>query len=104
MEAFRLQIMNLREARGIRMCKYFPSQREVSTLTKRIAPPPIQAGPLVRYGTIPPADMDPVRQLSLFLVGMSLTCVDAVHTLGRANIFSAPTISVASKKPAPVSY
>ncbi|KAH0528121.1 hypothetical protein TsFJ059_003023 [Trichoderma semiorbis] len=40
MEAFRLQIMNLREARGI-------------------PPPPIQAGPLVRYGSIPPADMDP---------------------------------------------
>ncbi|KAK1240830.1 hypothetical protein MKX07_006263 [Trichoderma sp. CBMAI-0711] len=40
MEAFRLQIMNLREARGI-------------------PPPPIQAGPLVRYGAIPPADTDP---------------------------------------------
>ncbi|KAM0514861.1 hypothetical protein ACHAPE_006537 [Trichoderma viride] len=39
MEAFRLQIMNLREARGI-------------------PPPPIQAGPLVRYGTIAPIGKD----------------------------------------------
>ncbi|KAH6606443.1 hypothetical protein Trco_005596 [Trichoderma cornu-damae] len=45
METFRLQIMNLREARGI----------------QRTAPPQIQAGPLIiRYGTIPLADMDPV--------------------------------------------
>ncbi|EHK16854.1 uncharacterized protein TRIVIDRAFT_163085 [Trichoderma virens Gv29-8] len=39
MEAFRLQIMNLREARGI-------------------PPPPIQAGPLVRYGTMLPVDKE----------------------------------------------
>ncbi|PNP42571.1 hypothetical protein TGAMA5MH_05312 [Trichoderma gamsii] len=39
MEAFRLQILNLREARGI-------------------PPPPIQAGPLVRYGTIAPIGKD----------------------------------------------
>lgn len=52
-----------------------------------------------------PVEKDTVRQASIpsLVVGISLTCVDTVGTLGRANLFSTFALSVTSEGRTPVS-